>query len=160
MREPPFNFLPLKIEFRMQTPIALAHPWIHLEGIVAHLWQRRMNRDYRAMPSKRVVKITSRYKLPIKRFFLNGQFIYHASISLFDTKKMYMTTIYKRFYEKALDYRKVKVKKISRGSGYFKDFAMSLVYIPAKKVTFYANADPGSNKTLGELKVNFVLLSI
>ena len=55
---------------------------------------------------------------------------------------MYMTTIYKRFYEKALDYRKVKVKKISRGSGYFKDFAMSLVYIPAKKVTFYANADP------------------
>lgn len=152
LRDLPLNFFPLKIEFRLQTPLALAHPFLHLEGIVAHLWWRMVNPNYRSLPSKRVIKIHSNLKLPLKRFYCCGQFIYHASVSLIDAdrpeealralERLQVAKIYKRFHERNLDYNRVRVKKISRGSGYFKDFAMSLPYIPARRVVFYANGDP------------------
>ncbi len=152
LRDFPYNFLPLKIEFRLQSPLALAHPWLHLEGIVAHLWYRMNYPNYRALPSKRVQKVQGHLSLPLKRFYCCNQFIYHASVSLFDTDRpedalraldrLQVGKIYKRFYEKRLDYNRVRVKKISRGSGYFKDFAMSLPYLLVQRVVFYANGDP------------------
>jgi len=160
LRDLPYNFLPLKIEFRLQSPLALAHPWLHLEGIVAHLWHRMNNPHYRALPSKRVEKVQGRLTLPLKRYYCCHQFIYHASVGLIDAEtpeeawkaldRLQLTKIYKRFYERGLDYNRVRVKKISRGSGYFKDFAMSLPYIPAKRVVFYANGDPDILEVLFE----------
>ncbi len=133
------DFVPLKITFRMSTPVCLTHPWIHFDALIAHLKQRAIDSHaYRSLPSKRVVKLLGERVLPIKK----TAGIYHASVSIFDTKDAYTTTIYKRFCERYLDLQRIRKKKIQRGSGHFRDFMIRLVYIPARKVTFYANGDP------------------
>lgn len=133
------EFVPLEITFRMQTPICLTYPWIHFDALMVHLKQREIDsHGYRSLPSKRVVASISEVDLPIKR----TSEIYHASVSFFDTSEAYKTTIYKRFCERYLDMKRIKKKKIDRGRGHFRDFMINLVYIPTKKVTFYACGDP------------------
>jgi len=127
---------PLKITFHMRSPVCLSHPWIHFDAILAHLYLRKNYPDYRSLPSKRVVELD--YDLPLKR---SGD-VYHASVSFFDVTDYFSTTIYKRFCEKHLDAKRLRKKKIDRGRGKFKDFMIQLIYIPATRVTFYANGDP------------------
>ena len=138
------QFVPLKIEFRMASPICLSYPFIFFDGLIAHLfWRYREPEEYRCLPSKRVVKKVNELKLPLKRFyFAEDKYIYHASVSIFDTNEAYVTTIYKKFCERYLNLNKIKRKKIDRTRGHFKDWSVKLVYIPARKVVFYANGDP------------------
>ena len=131
--------VPLKITFRMQTPVCLSYPWIHFDAIVAHLKQRQMDsHGLRSLPSKRVVKILGERILPLKK----TAGIYHASVSFFDTSKAFATKIYKRFCERHLDLRRVRKKKIDTSRGHFRAFMINLIYIPARTVTFYACGDP------------------
>lgn len=137
------QFEPLEISFRMETPICLTYPFIFFDALIAHLRNRYVDPEgYRALPSKKVVKKASEIDIPIKKMVLpSGDFIYHASVSIFDFNEGYITTIYKRFCEKHLNYEKIKRKKIDRGRGFFRDYMIKLVYVPAKTVTFYVNGD-------------------
>lgn len=139
------SFIPLEIAFRMQTPVCLTYPWIHFDALVAHLIQRKLDSHaYRSLPSKRVVNVVERCPIPLKK----TAEIYHASISFFDVNDAYTTTIYKRFCEKYLDLKRIKKRKIDRARGYFRDFMINLVYIPARRVTFYACGDPSQLEEL------------
>lgn len=130
---PEQELTPLKIVFKMRSEICLGHPWIHFDGILAHLLQRKYNPDYWVLPSNRVEDVDLS-KMPLKK---TGE-IYHASVSFFDVGKMYSTLLHKRFCEEYLDLNRVRVKKIDRGRGYFKDYRMRFITIPARTVTFYA----------------------
>ena len=145
-----YDFRPLEITFRMTSPICLTFPFIFFDGIVAHLMNRYLDPEgYRALPSKKVVKRVGEVSLPIKKYFFSGEeYIYHASVSIFDQDQAYVTTIYKRFCEKYLDFSRVKRKRIDRSRGFFKDYMIKLVYVPARKVTFYAYGDPGALEVL------------
>ena len=148
----PSNFTPVKIEFRLATPIALSYPYLNFDGLIAHLWLRAtLGEKYRALPTKRVIDFTYGPEFPLKPFEANGRRIYHASVSLIDTEnpeeafntlKVKVTRIYKRFHQKNLDWEKLRVKSIQIASGYFRSFIISIPYIPARRVIFYANADP------------------
>ncbi|WP_456478144.1 hypothetical protein [Geoglobus ahangari] len=141
------DFRPLRITFRMASPVCLTYPWIHFDAILAHLMQRKLDsHGYRSLPSKRVVKVTGKSILPLKK----TAGIYHASVSFFDVSEAYTTTIYKRFCEKHLDLRRIRRKKIDRARGHFRDYMISLVYVPAKRVTFYANGNPDRIESLLE----------
>jgi len=138
-------YTPLKITFFMRTPICLTYPFIHFDALLAHLTLRRKDPlGYRCLPSKKVVKSCGDTPLPLKKHHS----IYHASISFFDTSDAYTTTIYKRFCERYLNLRKIKKKRIDKSRGLFKDYMISLVYIPARKVTFYACGNADEIKTL------------
>jgi CRISPR type IV-associated protein Csf3 len=148
----PSNFTPLKVEFRLTTPIALSYPYLNFDGLIAHLWLRAtLGERYRTLPTKRVVNFEYGPEFPIKPLEANGVRIYRASVSLIDTEnpekafsmlKVKVTKIYKRFHQKNLDWEKLRVKSLHIGSGYFRNFIISIPYVPAKRVVFYANADP------------------
>lgn len=76
----------------------------------------------------------SKQVLPLKK----TAGIYHSSSSMFDFNDMHTTTIYKRFCEKYLDMRRMRKGTIDRGRGFFRDFMISLPYLPARRITFYA----------------------
>lgn len=139
------TYEPLKITFHMETPICLTYPWIHFDALLTHLKNREvMGNDYRALPSKRLIEEIGERPIPVKR----TAGIYHASVSFFDSKDAFTTTIYKRFCEKYLDLEKMKRRKIQRGSGHFRDFMMNLVYIPATEVYFYCCGDADEIESL------------
>jgi len=142
------DFRPLRVTFRMETPICLTYPWIHFDGLLAHLVQRRLDsHGYRSLPSKRVVKVVGERILPLRK----TAGIYHASVSFFDGGgEACATTIYKRFCERHLDLRRVRKKKIDRTRGHFRDYMIRLVYVPARRVTFYACGDPNEIERLLE----------
>jgi CRISPR type IV-associated protein Csf3 len=132
-------FTPLKITFRMRTPVCLTYPFIHFDAILAHLIQRKNDTiGYRSLPSKKVVTRYGDLTMPLMSQGNGKEYIFNASISFFDIKDAYSTTIYKRFCERYLNLRRIKKKRIDRARGHFKDYMINLVYIPARKVTFYA----------------------
>jgi CRISPR type IV-associated protein Csf3 len=134
----PHEFEPLKVIFEMTSPIMLAHPFIHLDGLILHLLYRDLlGDDYYCLPSKNPIDFSEWIKAPIKQ----TEDIYHASVSFFDTDTKFATTIYKRFCTEYLDLLQTKKRKITRGSGFFRDYMMKMVYIPAKAVFFYVNGN-------------------
>ncbi|OYT64160.1 hypothetical protein B6U67_00730 [Methanosarcinales archaeon ex4484_138] len=142
---PPSSFSPLKIVCELITPIALAHPYIHLDGLIMHLLLRDILKDdYYNLPSKSPIDFGQYLRPPLKK---SGK-VYHASVSFFDIQDVYVTTIYKRFCTEYLDHLTAHKKKIRRGTGHFKDFMIRLPYIPAKTVTFYANGNIGEIERL------------
>ena len=134
------NWTPVKIIFTMTTPIVLAHPWLHLDGILAHLINRELSgSDYYVLPSKQPIEPSS----PIRRMPLkNFKDFFHASISFFEPNQASTTTIYKRFYEQEAHTIETKKAKIDLGRGPFRSYMMRLPYIPARTVTFHALGDP------------------
>ncbi len=146
--EPDSKFIPLKITVGVTTPICIAHPWINFDGLLAHMLLRKvLGDDYRALPSKAPLDV-SKLRLPIKEYENDMGSFYHTSVSIFDTTALYTTTIYKRFHTGDIATLPTIKKKIRRGSGQFRDFMISLVYIPSNSVIFYVN---GNKKEIEEL---------
>lgn len=136
--EVPLEFEPLKVMFEMTSPIMLGHPFVHLDGLILHLLYRDvLDDDYYCLPSKNPIDFSEWIKAPIKQ----TEDMYHASVSFFDTDTKFATTIYKRFCTEYLDLLKTKKRKITRGSGFFRDYMMKMVYIPTKTIFFYVNGN-------------------
>ena len=137
----PGYFEPFKIVFKMAAPIALNHPWMHLDGLISHLSLIEMlGREYYLLPAKfplgRVLKgIKSHRKLPL----LKSGDLWHASVSILEPYTVKLDHIYKRFEDRWIP--KTKKKRIYRGMGHFKDYVLSIPYIPAKTCTFYGVGD-------------------
>lgn len=126
---------PLKITFFLKTPIALGHPWIHLDSLLAHVaLLDELGEEYYSLPTKVAIAHLPKLKL--------GTFndVYRASVSLIDGKaelpRGYVAQYFKR-PEFPHGSGKIRV-----GSGFFKAYLLKAVYVPAKSVTFYAYGDP------------------
>ena len=128
---------PLKITFEMVFPIVLGWPWIALDGLLAHFeLLRTLGSDYFLLESKKVeTEMVNDLYIPLGRW----HDIYMSSVSIFEPKKIFEETIYKRFETKgAINIGKRKRQKVHINSGYFRNFMIALPYIPAQKVIFYA----------------------
>jgi len=140
------SYKPFSITFHMTTPICLGHPYIHFDGLLAHLILREyMGLDYYVLPSKQPLTRQDLYslnQLPMKLMPLGrlGS-IYRASVSQFNPNCLFTTTFYKRFHEPLATTQGFKHKTIDIGRGRFRGWMLKLPYIPAETVTFYAYGD-------------------
>jgi len=121
---------------RLATPLCLAHPWLHLDGIIAHLMhQRILGRDYYTLPTKTVVSA------PIPRAWHHAVLHYRglawASVSFFDPPDVgyYVLDYFKRFEETPCLTR--RQRKVPLGTGRYRSWRLRWVYVPAETVTFY-----------------------
>ncbi|QLH52774.1 MAG: hypothetical protein CH6_0085 [Candidatus Kapaibacterium sp.] len=133
-----WHFQPLEIVFTMASPIALSHPWIHLDGLISHLALRKLlGYDYFLLPSKfpigRLMKDVEIPYLPYRSAGLIPQ----CSISFFEPSIMKSEKMYKKAEIAWLG----KLKKLYQGSGHFKAYVMHHIYVPASKIRFYIVGD-------------------
>ena len=122
--EPPRDFEPLQVEFRVATPIILGYPFIFGDAFLARLLMEDILGDaFYNLPVKSPLPIWKYLKLPVKQ---TGE-IYHASASVFDTDERHALVIFKRFHE-AQD---LKTKsRIRMNSGIFRNFMLKYPYKP------------------------------
>ena len=145
---------PLKITIYLRTPVALGHPWIHLDGIVAHMVRRAaLGEKYYDQPSKAQLTWEEAEKIgwaekeevvPIKKWCYPSESkrcIYRASVAIFDAEGFQLTRIYKKFASRYAHLVNTKRRKISIGSGPFRGWAIKLPYVPATQATFYVYGD-------------------
>lgn len=135
---------PFELRCRLKAPVSLNHPWLHLDGVVAHLIQLAVRgRDYYTLPTKRVEKSgdQGRYQHVLRR---TGDLV-HASVGKFEPEAQIGSISYfKRFEADGFPAR----KKISRGTGYFREWALRTVFASAQYCIFYG---VGDMELLGEL---------
>jgi len=130
------SYVPLKITFKMKTPIALGFPWIFFDSLILHiLVKEELGEKYYTLPSKAPVKLD--VEPPLKKY----HDIYVASVGVFDGEPR----VFNYFKRADLVFPRGKIR---RGSGFFKDFYLKIVYIPVKEVTFYATGEYDEVKRL------------
>lgn len=128
---------PFVLRCRLATPVALNHPWLHLDGLVAHLLLfRTLGREAYALPTKRVVHHTP--PPPYRHVLLKTGELVHASVSFFEPQpKRASLQYFKRFEAE----RFPKKGKIDRGRGHYRDWALRWVYVAAEWCVFYGVGD-------------------
>ena len=124
----------------------LGHPWIALDGILAHLINREIRgQNFWTLPSKEPIpNVLGRQQnlMPLKKTvcYPHGD-VYHGSVAWLDCADASATTIYKRFDESRCHMIQTQKQKIDVGRGLFRAYMMRLPYIPAKTACFYACGD-------------------
>lgn len=149
-RKKKMNYEPLKIRFFLSSPITLNHPWMHFDGLISHLLTiDALGEDFFLLPRKfpfsKMLRGVELPPSPIK----SNYGLYHASVSMFNNDQKNLEIMYKRFEDRWSGAK----KKIYRGSGFFKDYMIQHIYIPASQVTFYLCADLEVISTLAKLVV-------
>lgn len=139
-KEPPKlgPFKPFRLTFRLGGPICLTNPWLYFDGLMAHLLLfYGLGEDYFLLPKKRILKFPEKWSaLPFKK---TGK-IYHASVSQHIPNVPVKTVnIYKRFETPGA--LRLKINKIHRGSGYFRDYILRQPVFATRRVMFYGNGD-------------------
>ena len=139
----------------MQSPIALSYPWIHFDGLIAHLNSRKATgvayrlrgHDLDRKPTDAIDNV------------IYHRDIAHASCSFLDgiqEQCMYEPdhpTIYARYHSGSLatlahSGGEKAIPKINTSSGHYRSFARKLLTLAVNKVTFYARADIDKLSTL------------
>jgi hypothetical protein len=122
---------PLEIVFYLQTPISLGFPWIFFDSLLAHVrLKEELGERYYSLPTK--IPLGGVPDIPIKRW----HDVPVASVSIFEpTTELHTFSFFKRG-----DFPFPR-GKISRASGFFKDFYLKVVYVPATRVRFYATGE-------------------
>lgn len=120
---------------RMATPVNLNHPWLHLDGITAHLqYLRAAGRDYYTLPSKTVVSQPD-HGPPL---YLKTNGVRHASVSLFAPDlPLKAAQYYKRFEPDGCP----GTARVDLGSGHYRNYMLRAVLQPCETVTFYGCGD-------------------
>lgn len=131
-------FEPLKITFHMSSPISLTHPWLHFDGLVGHLMMiSALGEDFFILPPKfpfgRMLRNVEVPQFPIR----HKKGMYYASASIFDTDRKALEILYKKFEDRWAGGK----KKIYKGMGYFRDYMIQHIYMPACSVIFYVFGD-------------------
>ena len=140
-------FKPIRVTIATKTPVCLGHPWLHLDGLLGHVIMRReLGESYYTLPSKKPLRLDRRFsiRMPIARVRhprLDDWF-YRASVSFFDSDKLYASTIYKRFHEAWSHRVATRKTKIMLGKGFYRLHMIKLPYRPAGRVVFYAYGNP------------------
>jgi hypothetical protein len=123
---------PLKVVFHLSTPVALGHPWIFFDSLLVHIkFKEELGERYYSLPTK--ISVDALPEIPLKKW----RDLYVASVSIFvpHNVEKYVFSYFKRG-----DFPFPR-GKISRGSGFFKDFYLKAVYVPARAVVFYATGE-------------------
>jgi hypothetical protein len=121
----------------MTTPICLGWPWIHLDGLLAHLARRELDgQNYYVLPSKE----------PVQPGFYLGVLgslgpIHRGSISILQPEELHTMTVYKRFHAEGAVDMPWKLRYVSKGTGPLRDWMIRLPYAPAETVTFYGHGN-------------------
>lgn len=137
--QPPTDFVPLQVEFRLATPLMMGYPWIYGDAFLARLLMEEiLEDDFYNLPAKEPLPIWKHLKLPVaRREFraVDGRpaFIYHASAGILDTDEKHTTVLYKRFHE-APD---LKTKaKIRQNAGPYRGYMLKFPYSASRTVKF------------------------
>lgn len=142
--EPPNDFEPLMVEYRVST--ALLSPQTFGDALVARmLAEDVLGDDFYNLPAKNPIPMWKHLKLPLKK---TGD-VYHSSVSIFDTDARHTKTLYKRFHE--ADGLKSR-NRVRLNSGYFRSFMIKFPFkpvvvqvddssIPAFGVRFFMNGN-------------------
>jgi hypothetical protein len=129
---------PFKVTFWLGSPLCINHPWLHLDGITAHLrYEERLGREYRHLPSKTVVPQATQHEAPL---FLRTNGVKHASVSVFCPHlPPYTMAMFKRFEPEG--FPRNGPQRVNIGSGHFRNYMLRQVLIPCERVEFYAHGD-------------------
>lgn len=134
-----------KISFRMITPICLGGPWMHFDGLLAHLeLRKKMCDEYYNLPSNTPLELD--IQLPLRKiFYAPNKYFYDASVSFIDGKlypydAVAVAGFRKRIYEQKIHEVETKKKKIETAKGPFKLYDMKLPYFPCREVSFLVAA--------------------
>ncbi len=136
---------PLEVVFHLSTPISLGSPWLMFDSLLAHVKLKDvLGEKYYFLPSKISVRNTELQvgdvlEIPLKKW----RDLYVASVAIFDPGvDMYVFSYFKRG-----DFPFTR-GKISRGRGFFKDFYLKAICIPAIRAIFYATGEVEEVKRL------------
>jgi CRISPR type IV-associated protein Csf3 len=145
-------FKPFKLTFFMKTNICLAHPWMHFDGLLAHVLLRKLLGDnFYTLPSNMPIDFFELLELPLKKLYRDDLFIYHSSVSQIKSDKIFTDKIYKRFEDAKMKYMDPgRSTRIDTTRGRFKNYMIRLSYIPTPTVIFYGYGDIGEIETLVE----------
>ena len=127
------RFEPFVVYFRLRAPVMLNHPWLHFDGVLAHLLRlERDGRAFYALPAKEVVRSSTQEIFQILRTTEN---VFHASVSFFsEPKRIGSAQYYKRFEENRCPAR----RKINLGSGRYRNWMLRGVVVAADHCYFYS----------------------
>jgi hypothetical protein len=128
----------LEVVFHLSTPVSLGFPWIFLDSLLAHVMlKEELGERYYSLPTK--IPIRDVPRPPLKYYYD----VPVASASIIEPNPgLQVFSYFKRG-----DFPFPR-GKISRGSGFFKDFYLKAVYIPAQRVRFYATGELSEIKRL------------
>ena len=146
------DFQPLEIILKLQTPVVLGFPFIHFDGLIAHLLARLfLGPEYYVLPSKNPMPIIANLPMPIANIVFQNKQLFRASAGQFNLNPeefAQLTTIYKRFEETQAHTIQTKKKNIRINAGIYKNYAFQIPYLPATECRFYC---VGHRKTLTKL---------
>jgi hypothetical protein len=130
----------LKIVFHFSTPVSLGFPWIFFDSLLAHIMlKEELGERYYLLPTK--IPIKDIPKPPLKH--------YHdvpvASVSVLEPNPNLEMQVFSYFKRGDFLFPKGKIR---RGSGFFKDFYLKAVYVPAQRAEFYATGELNEIKRL------------
>jgi len=126
----------------------LGHPWLALDGILAHLINREQRgQDYYTLPSKEPLSHTRFYSGPVMPLAQTRD-VFHASVAWLDYSEASTATVYKRFSEQQCHMIQTERKTIDVSRGHFKAYAMRIPYVPARTAAFYARGNLGETLRL------------
>jgi hypothetical protein len=138
---------PLRVTFRLRSPLALGFPWISLDSLLLHVKLREeLGEKYYSLPTKIPARVVEEFELPIKRW----HDVYVASVSLIDGRPVLPGEFRVFSYFKRGDFPFTR-GKVRRGSGFFKDFYLRQPYVPAGSVVFYCTGERGEVERLARL---------
>jgi len=126
------RFEPFVVYFRLRAPVALNHPWLHFDGILAHLLMiEREGRAYYTLPAKTPIPSPTQEIFEILRSTRN---VFHASVSMFsEPKRVCSVQYYKRFEESRCPTK----RKINLGSGRYRNWMLRNIVVAADHCYFY-----------------------
>lgn len=127
-----------EVEVRLAAPVALNHPWLHLDGILTHLAKARaIGREQYNQPTKLVRSLPSEDLGPYAHM-LSRSWITRASVSFFGpVERLASIQFFKRFEADGFPRR----NKIAMGFGHYRSWMMRLVYAPAEWCRFWGRGD-------------------
>lgn len=128
---------PFRVTFHVGSPVCLNHPWLHLDGLTAHVKHlEQLGRDYRYLPSK-AVHSGPRHAPPL---FVKTNGVRHAGVSIFDPEaEQYTETMFKRFEPEG--YPQAGAQRVNLGSGHFRNYMLRQVVVSCERVEFHGNGD-------------------
>lgn len=129
---------PFELVCRMATPIALNHPWLHLDGIVTHLvYQRVAGRAFYELPTKQVCPVSKDRMGRFARRFEKRDGVRCASVSFFEPDKLGSLQFFKRPEAEGMP----GVRKLTISNGQYRAWMLRTVYQACHTATFYGCGD-------------------
>lgn len=122
---------PFKLTLTLSTPVAINHPWLHLDGLLAHLsLLHQLGQDYYLLPTKEVVEVS--YDTGLARI---GE-MFCGSISFFEPADMFSMRYYKRPEIRDFPGRRVDISR-----GHYRAWMLRHIYVAARVCMFHGRGD-------------------